>query len=73
VDDDVLTIRGEKKSETEDASRDFSGRYYGRFERTIALPFEVEEDRAEACRSSRSVLALSGTLCLIQPDFRARG
>ena len=48
VDDDVLTIRGEKKSETEDAGRGFSERWYGRFERSIALPFEVEDERAEA-------------------------
>lgn len=48
VDDDVLTIRGEKKSETEDKDRHFSERYYGRFERSIALPFEVEDGKAEA-------------------------
>ena len=48
VDDGVLTIRGEKKSETDDKDRGFSERYYGRFERRIALPFEVEEDKAEA-------------------------
>ena len=39
---------GEKKSETDDKDRGFSERYYGRFERRIALPFEVEEDKAEA-------------------------
>jgi HSP20 family protein len=48
VDDNVLTLRGEKKSETEDQGRHFSERYYGRFERSISLPFEVEEDKAEA-------------------------
>jgi len=48
VDDGVLTIRGEKKSETEDQGRRFSERYYGRFERSIALPYEVEEDKANA-------------------------
>ena len=48
VDDNVLTIRGEKKSETEDKDRHFNERYYGRFERSIALPYEVEEDKAEA-------------------------
>ena len=48
VDDDVLTIRGEKRSQTEDKDRHFSERYYGRFERSIALPFEVEDDKAEA-------------------------
>ncbi len=48
IDEDVLTIRGEKKAETEDKERGFSERYYGRFERVIPLPFEVEEDKAEA-------------------------
>jgi HSP20 family protein len=48
VDDDVLTIRGEKKAETEDKERRFSERYYGRFERVIPLPFEVEDDKASA-------------------------
>jgi HSP20 family protein len=48
VSDDILTIRGEKKAETEDRDRGFSERYYGHFERRIPLPFEVEEDKAEA-------------------------
>jgi HSP20 family protein len=48
VDDNALTIRGEKRSETKDDERRFSERYYGRFERVIPLPFAVEEDKAEA-------------------------
>jgi HSP20 family protein len=48
INEDVLTVRGEKKAETEDTGRRFSERYYGRFERSITLPFEVEEDKAEA-------------------------
>src|SRR3954447_11592795 len=48
VDDDVLTIRGEKRAETEDKERRFTERTYGRFERVIPLPFAVEEDKAEA-------------------------
>jgi HSP20 family protein len=48
VDDGVLTIRGEKKSETDDRDRGFSERFYGRFERRVALPFEVDEDKADA-------------------------
>src|SRR4051812_41257720 len=48
VDNDVLTIGGEKKSESEDQGRRFSERYYGRFQRSIALPFEVDEEKAEA-------------------------
>jgi len=46
VDEDVLTIRGEKKAETEDKERGSSERYYGRFERVIPLPFEVEKAEA---------------------------
>src|SRR5215217_6811315 len=48
VDDNALTIRGEKRAETEDKERRFSERYYGRFERVIPLPFAVEEDKAES-------------------------
>jgi len=48
VDDGVLTIRGEKKSGTEDKERGFTERYYGRFERRVALPFEVDDEKAEA-------------------------
>ena len=33
---------------SENQGRRFSERYYGRFERSIALPFEVEEEKAEA-------------------------
>ena len=45
---DVLTLRGEKRSETEDKDRHISERVYGRFERRIPLGVEVEEDRIEA-------------------------
>ncbi len=48
VDEDVLTIRGEKKAETEDKERRVSERYYGRFERIIPLPFAVEQDKIAA-------------------------
>ncbi len=48
VDDGVLTIRGEKKSETDDKDRGFSERYYGRFERRIPLAWDVEEDKIDA-------------------------
>lgn len=44
----VLTIRGEKKSETEDKDRGYSERYYGRFERSVALPSNVDEDGVNA-------------------------
>jgi HSP20 family protein len=43
----VLTISGEKKSETEDKERLFSERYYGRFERRIPVD-DVEQDKVAA-------------------------
>lgn len=43
----VLSISGEKKSESEDKTRRFSERYYGRFERRIPLK-DVDEDKVSA-------------------------
>ena len=48
LDDDVLTLRGEKRAESEDKERRFSERYYGRFERRIPLGYEVEPDKIDA-------------------------
>ena len=48
LDDGVLTLKGEKRSETEDKGRQFSERYYGRFERRIRLGYEIEEDEVDA-------------------------
>lgn len=48
VDDGILTLRGEKRSEVEDKDRGYSERSYGRFERRISLPRGVEPDRAAA-------------------------
>ncbi|MCJ8521602.1 HSP20 family protein [Pseudorhizobium tarimense] len=48
LNDGVLTLRGEKRSETEDKERQLSERYYGRFERRIPLAYEVEEDKVDA-------------------------
>src|SRR5690606_20551517 len=48
VSDDVLTIRGEKKSEREDKGRRVSERFYGRFERQIPLPIDVDQDKVSA-------------------------
>lgn len=45
--DGVLTISGEKKSETEDKERRFSERYYGRFERRIPVD-DVDQDKVAA-------------------------
>lgn len=46
--DDTLTLRGEKKTEHENRRRQWSERYYGRFERRMALPSEVEQDKVQA-------------------------
>lgn len=43
----VLSISGERKSESEDKDRRLSERYYGRFERRIPLE-DVDEDKASA-------------------------
>lgn len=48
IEDGVLTLKGEKRAETTDRARGYSERSYGRFERSIALPFAVQEDKAEA-------------------------
>lgn len=47
---DLLTIRGEKKAEQEEKSenRYVVERRFGRFERQIRLPAEIDVDRAEA-------------------------
>jgi len=46
--DGVLTLKGEKRSDTEDKEKQFSERYYGRFERRIPLGYDVQEDNVEA-------------------------
>lgn len=48
LDDGVLTLRGEKHAETDDRDRQFSERFYGRFERRIPLGFEVEQNKVTA-------------------------
>lgn len=48
LDDNELVIRGEKKSETNDEERGYSERSYGRFERRIGLPSQIDEDKVEA-------------------------
>jgi HSP20 family protein len=56
--DGMLTLKGEKRSETEDKGRQFSERYYGRFERHIPLSAEVQADKAEA-RFKNGVLTVT--------------
>jgi HSP20 family protein len=48
LEDNVLTLRGEKRSETNDQARQFSERFYGHFERRIPIDAEVEEDSVAA-------------------------
>jgi HSP20 family protein len=50
VEKDFLTIKGEKKEETETKKkgRYFSERRYGAFERTVRLPSSVEKDKISA-------------------------
>jgi HSP20 family protein len=58
LDDDMLTLRGEKRSESEDKGRQFSERFYGQFERHIPLAGEVEEDKVDA-RFKNGVLTIT--------------
>ena len=48
--DNALTISGEKRSEREEekAGRRYAERSYGRFERTIPFPTEVDPERVDA-------------------------
>lgn len=48
VENNVLTLRGEKRTESEDKDRQYSERYYGRFERRLPIQAEVDEDAAQA-------------------------
>ena len=62
LDNGTLTIRGEKSSASEDEDADkgrqFSERFYGRFERRIPLPEGIEQDKAEA-RFANGVLSVT--------------
>lgn len=60
VDEDVLTVRGEKKVETKAEEKNylFSERRYGRFERKFQLPETVEQD-AIAANYENGVLTLT--------------
>ncbi|MEA3312262.1 MAG: Hsp20/alpha crystallin family protein [candidate division WOR-3 bacterium] len=48
---DNLVVSGERKHEAEEKGRHFHRveRTYGKFQRTLALPVEVEPDKAKAC------------------------
>jgi HSP20 family protein len=60
IKDGVLTLRGEKKSEAQDQDRRVTERFYGTFERRIALPPGVDEDKANASFKK-------GVLCVTLP------
>ena len=48
LDEGVLTLRGEKKAQGSDAHRQFSERWYGRFERRIPIEQDIERDQVRA-------------------------
>ena len=60
LDDDILTIRGEKKMQRQDEKENFHvvERSFGSFQRSIRLPFPVEPDRVSA-RFEDGVLTVS--------------
>lgn len=58
LEDGMLCIRGERQAATEDKGRGYSERFYGQFERRIALPSGVQEDKAEA-RFEHGVLTIT--------------
>jgi len=48
VEDGMLTLRGEKRSELDDKDRGYTERSYGRFERRIGLPRGIDKDKVSA-------------------------
>ena len=48
IDNDVLTIRGEKRCERKDERAHVTERFYGTFQRSIQLPFTPEPDQVQA-------------------------
>lgn len=69
--DGVLTLKGEKRAETTDAARGYTERSYGHFERSIALPVPVEEDRVEAAFRN-GVLTVTLPRAAAAPERRRR-
>lgn len=60
ADDDMLTISGEKKSEVEAKEGETyrSERSYGKFSRSVSLPFNIDPDKVDA-RFDKGVLKLT--------------
>ena len=56
----VLTLKGEKKSEKDEKKADyhFRERSYGSFSRSVAVPFDVDPDKVKAA-FSKGVLTIS--------------
>lgn len=50
INNDVLTIRGQRQRDTEIADDDYYYRecYWGKFSRSVVLPIEVKQDKIEA-------------------------
>lgn len=62
IEDNVLTVSGEKKSETEKTEKDYrvSERVYGAFSRSVSLPSSVDADKVAATMDN-------GVLKLVAP------
>lgn len=58
LEDGALRLKGEKRAESEDKERQFSERYYGRFERRIPLDAEIQADKVQA-RFKNGVLTVT--------------
>ena len=58
LEDGMLTLKGEKRAESEDKDRQLSERYYGRFERRVPLDAQVQTDKAQA-RFKNGVLTVT--------------
>lgn len=60
VDGDVLTIKGEKKTEREEKKKDyyFTERSYGSFQRSFQIPADVDRDKIDA-QCEKGVLTIT--------------
>lgn len=68
IEDGVLSLSGEKKSSRKDEESGYSERSYGRFERRVSLPANVDED---ACQASFTDGVL--TITIPKSEEKARG
>jgi HSP20 family protein len=63
VEDDMLVIKGEKKSETTDETKHFSEHFYGSFERMVPVGTDVDRDKVAGAFKN-------GVLTLILPKTK---